>query len=128
MDSGGVVLTGVPPEWEALVTLLVAWAAAWLVQPLTAIAKKLGCTQGPTTVAVSAALSLLVATGFSVAAAQASGQPATLAQVVVSAGLAFLRANGAYLSNVQAGRKGAGEAPGAVQQPPDDGPQIRVLE
>ncbi|MFC6592432.1 hypothetical protein ACFP81_10775 [Deinococcus lacus] len=117
MDSGGVTLTGVPPEWEPLLTLLVAWASAWLVQPLTAIAKKVGCTQGPTTVAVSAGLSLLVAAGFSVAAAQASGQTVALGQVLLSAVLAFVRANGAYLGQVQAGEErgtGEGRAPSST--------------
>ena len=135
MDSDGLTLTGVPAEYEPLVTLFIAWVSAWLVQPLTALTKKWGGTRGPSTVAVSAMLSLLVSVGFSAAASRATGG-LNLWQVLGSAGLAFLRANGNYVNDVFVGRKAARAGP-PPESPPeqmpgpdsdDPHPVVRVLE
>lgn len=53
-------LPGVPAEWQALLALVITGLSGWLVVPLTALSKRLGSTKGPTTVLISAALSLVV--------------------------------------------------------------------
>lgn len=57
-------LPGVPAEWQALLALAITGLSGWLVVPLTALSKRLGCTKGPTTVLISAALSLAVTLGI----------------------------------------------------------------
>ena len=93
------------------------WLSAVLVGPLTAIAKKLGRTSGPTTVAISAAMSLLVALGFSLwqAAATQSGVP--WGQALLLALIAFIKSNGDYISRVFATAKGQGTTEVTVNLP-----------
>lgn len=98
--------TGIPAEYQATVILLVGLIAGWLVQPLTAIWKKLGRTQGPTTVFISGVLSLVVALGFNFAQAVADGRGQNLWHVLFIALIAFLKANGDYLSRVFGTAKG----------------------
>lgn len=99
--------SGIPAEYQHVVTVLVGLLAAVLVQPLTALGKKLGRTQGVTTVAVSGVLSLLVALGFTLAQALATHHEQNLWGTLLIALVAFLKANGDYLTRVFANAKGA---------------------
>lgn len=89
-------ISGIPAEHEPLVVLVVGLLSSALVGPLTAIAKKLGGTTGPSTVAISAALSLVVAFGFEFARALA-GEQRTIWSALLIAFIAFSRSNGEYV-------------------------------
>ncbi|UQN05427.1 hypothetical protein [Deinococcus sp. QL22] len=107
---------GIPPEYTTLVTLGIGVVTGWLVYPLTAIAKKLGRTEGPTTVAISAGLSLAVALGLTLIQADASRGDAPLWPALFSAFLGWLQANGTYIARAQAISKGNALAPQSAPQ------------
>lgn len=108
---------GLPAEWQPLATVAIALASSLLVGPLTAIAKKLGRTSGPTTVAISAVLSLAVALVFTGWQAAASNTALPWGTAVVMAVLGFLKANGDYISRVFAVGKALDSAPVPPPQP-----------
>lgn len=110
-----IVIPGLPAEYTPVITTLIGYVAGWLVGPLTAIWKKLGRTNGVTTVGVSAVLSLLVSLGFTIATTLAGG-PLNIGHALVIALIAFVRANGAYLMQVQSNAKANKEAPPVVTQ------------
>lgn len=97
---------GIPAEYQTMITVVVGLLSSILVQPLTAIAKKLGRTQGPTTVVISAALSLLIAYGFAVSQALATGERVPFWSALIIALIAFLKANGDYLTRVFTSARG----------------------
>lgn len=109
-----IVIPGVPADYAAFIYTLIGLLSAWLVSPVTAIIKKLGGTSGATTVTVSAALSLLVSLGFALSAAAAQGGAINWLGVLLGALVAFLRANGEYLTRSQAAQKAALPAPATV--------------
>lgn len=85
-----------------LFSTVIGLLSAWLIIPLTALAKKLGRTTGPTTVTVSAFFSaLLVGVGGWVLGLYGTGT-ASYGAACWAALLAFLKANGDYLTKVQA--------------------------
>lgn len=96
------------------ITLVIGLISALLVHPLTAIFKHLGKTQGPTTVLISGVLSLLISGAFTLWQAAASHTGAALLPALLSAVLAFIAANGAYLAQVQSSIKGASLAMPAI--------------
>ncbi|WP_407543762.1 hypothetical protein Q0M94_28580 (plasmid) [Deinococcus radiomollis] len=92
------------------ITLAIGLLSALLVHPLTAIFKRLGRTQGPTTVLISGVLSLLISGGFTIWHATAAHVGAGLLPALLSALTAFIAANGAYIAQVQSSLKGAAQA------------------
>jgi len=106
------------------ITVAIGLLSALLVHPLTAIFKHLGKTQGPTTVLISGVLSLLISGGFTLWQAAASHTGAALLPALLSAVLAFVAANGAYLAQVQSSIKGASLALPTVTV--NSGPQRQV--
>lgn len=109
----GIVIPGLPAEAASVVVLVIGYLSALLVAPLTAIWKRLGNTQGVSTVMVSAFLSLMVAIGWAIISAFSSGSVTIvgIGQALVVAIIAFLRANGSYLMTVQANAKANNAAP-----------------
>jgi hypothetical protein len=97
------------------ITLAIGLLSALLVHPLTAIFKKLGLTQGPTTVLISGVLSLLISGGFTLWHVAAAHVGADLWPALLSAALAFIAANGAYIAQVQSSIKGANQAMPTIQ-------------
>lgn len=117
-----IVIPNIPAEYAALIGTLIGLISAPLVTPLTALYKRFGRTSGPTTVTVSAVLSLLVSLAFAFAAAAAQGEGVNWVGVAVGAVVAFLKSNGDYLTRVQAARKAAPIAPatvGEIMPPPE---------
>lgn len=104
-------LPGVPAEYAPVLTLVIGLLSSLLVQPLTSIAKKLGRTSGPTTVAISAAISLVLAVGFALWQAAATREGVPLGMALLLAAVAFLKANGDYITRVFSSAKGAAAAP-----------------
>jgi hypothetical protein len=92
------------------ITLAIGLLSALLVHPLTAIFKRLGRTQGPTTVLISGVLSLLISGGFTLWQAAQTHTGAGLLPALMSAVTAFILANGAYLAQVSSSLKGAAQA------------------
>lgn len=121
-------ISGIPPQFEPIVTFAVGLLSAMLVGPLTAIWKKLGRTKGPTTVMVSAGLSLLIAFGFEMAQAIAAAESFNIINLVVTTFIAFLKANGRYIEQVFVSyHAGGGEADWVSkmqQQLPPDPPTL----
>ncbi|MDP9766474.1 hypothetical protein [Deinococcus enclensis] len=105
---------GIPDEYSTIVTTLIGILSAVLVQPLTSIFKKLGRTTGPGTVAISAALSLMVAFFFTFAQASATNTGLNFPGLLLIALIGFLKANGDYITRVFTTAKGA-ETAGATQ-------------
>lgn len=93
--------------YSAAIALFVGLLSGLLVHPLTAIAKRFGRTEGPTTVAISAVLSLLVSAGYALYQAAASHPGPGLWGALLNAAIAFVFANGLYLGQVSAAAKGA---------------------
>ncbi|GGO22322.1 hypothetical protein [Deinococcus humi] len=93
-------IPGVPTEYQSIVTLIVSLATGYVVLALTAICKKWFGTKGPTTVGVSAVLSLLAGFGFTAYAALAVRGDLPWTQALISAALGFVGANGAYIARV----------------------------
>lgn len=93
-------IPGVPAEYQNLVTLAIGGLTGWATVGLTAIAKRWLGTNGPTTVAVSAVMSLLAGFGFTAYAALSIRGDAPWWQALVSAAIGFVGANGAYISRV----------------------------
>ena len=104
-------LPGVPAEYAPILTLVIGLLSSLLVQPLTSIAKKLGRTSGPTTVAISAAISLVLAVGFALWQAATTRGEVSLGMALLLAAVAFLKANGDYITRVFSSAKGAAAAP-----------------
>lgn len=98
-------IPGLPAEWQVLVPVLIGLLSSLLVAPLTAIAKKMGCTTGITTVSISAGLSALIAgiAGYATGL-YGHGWAGVLAALGATV-TAFLKANGDYLTRVNANRK-----------------------
>jgi hypothetical protein len=102
--------------YEATVTLLIGLISTVFTHGLTALFKRFGNTHGPATVLVSAVLSVLLSGGFTVWQAVQSHHGSDIWQAALSAGMAFLLSNTAYLAQVAAASKGAVAAqPAAVQ-------------
>lgn len=121
-------LPGVPADWQPVLTLAIGLLSAMLVGPLTAIAKKLGCTTGPTTVAVSAGMSLLVTFGFSLWQAAATQTDMPWSQALMLALIAFLKSNGDYIRQVFATAKGQGTPEVTVNLPqPEPQPALPTI-
>lgn len=95
-------IPGVPAEYQSLVTLLIGWLTGWATLGLTAIWKKVFQTSGPSTVLVSAVMSLLAGFSFTAYAALSIRGDAPWWQALVSAGIGFIGANGTYISRVLA--------------------------
>lgn len=117
-----IVIPNIPAEYAALIGTLIGLISAPLVTPLTALYKRFGRTSGPTTVTVSAVLSVIVSVGFAFAAAAAQGGPINWVSVALGAVIAFAKSNGDYLTRVQAARKAAPIAPatvGEIMPPPE---------
>ncbi|UQN10347.1 hypothetical protein [Deinococcus sp. QL22] len=96
---------GIPAEYTAIVTVIITALTGWLVTPLTAVAKKLGRTEGPTTVLISAVLSIVIALGLTIIQAALSSGTDPLWPAVISALVGWVKANGDYLMRVQANTK-----------------------
>ncbi|MDV6376019.1 hypothetical protein [Deinococcus arenicola] len=123
-QGAGDLIPGIPAEWQTPIVVGVGLLSGFLVGPLTAIAKKLGRTTGPSTVAVSAALSLIVAVAFVLIQAATTREDVAWTAALWIALLGFIRSNGAYISSVAALIKGAEAARatvvvGEVQAPAD---------
>lgn len=123
-------LPGLPADWQPVVTLAIGLLSGVLVGPITAIAKKLGRTEGPTTVAISAAISLVLTFGFSLWQAAVTQTNLPLGQTLLLATIAFLKSNGDYISRVFSTAKGQGtpevtvNLPTPEQQPPTPAPIV----
>ncbi|GAA5514757.1 hypothetical protein Dcar01_03518 [Deinococcus carri] len=117
LAQGTDLPSGIPAEYQGVVAVLIGLLSAVLVQPLTSIAKKLGRTTGPTTVAVSAVLSLLVALGFALAQAAATRGGLNLGGALLVALVAFVKANGDYITRVFSNAKGNALAPAGLPDP-----------
>ncbi|WP_414656767.1 hypothetical protein ACINK0_11395 [Deinococcus sp. VB343] len=115
-------LPGLPADWQPVVTLAIGLLSGVLVGPLTAIAKKLGRTEGPNTVAVSAVMSLLVTLGFSLWQATASQTNMPWGQALLLALIAFVKSNGDYISRVFSTAKGQGTPEVTVNMPTPEQP------
>ncbi len=98
-------IPGVPAEYQSLVTLLIGWLTGWATVGLTAIWKKVFQTSGPSTVLVSAGMSLLAGFGFTAYAALSIRGDTPWWQALVSAAIGFIGANGTYISRVMASTK-----------------------
>lgn len=122
-------LPGLPADWQPVVTLAIGLLSGVLVGPITAIAKKLGRTEGPTTVAISAAISLVLTFGFSLWQAAVTQTNLPLGQTLLLATIAFLKSNGDYISRVFSTAKGQGTPEVTVnlptlEQPPAPAPIV----
>jgi hypothetical protein len=100
--------------YAPLLTSAIGLASAALVRPLTALYKHWRGTSGPTTVLISAVLSLLVSAGFTLWQAAATHTGPGLWPALLSAAMAFVVANGTYLAQVSAAAKGAKASPTTV--------------
>ncbi|WP_407572159.1 hypothetical protein [Deinococcus altitudinis] len=96
--------------YAPLITVGIGLFSTLLVYPLTAIAKRLGRTQGPTTVIISGVLSLLVSAGFTLWQAAATHTGAEFWPALLSAAMAFATSNGVYIGQVFAATKGAAQS------------------
>jgi hypothetical protein len=92
------------------ITFAIGLLSAALVHPLTAIFKRLGNTQGPTTVLISGVLSLVISGAFTLWQAAHTHAGTGLVPALLSALTAFIVANGRYLALVQSSVKGAAAA------------------
>lgn len=101
---------GIPEQYQAMVYGMISVIAGLLVEPLTAILKRAGGTQGATTVGISAALSLLVAFGFTLAQALTTNQNLNFWGTLAVAFWAFLQSNGSYISKMMAAKRGTEKA------------------
>lgn len=103
-------IPGIPTEYQAVVPVAIGVLASYLVAPLTALYKKLGKSEGITTVTISAALSALIAgvAGYATGL-YGTGSHAVFAAIGASL-TAFLKANGDYQSRVNANKKAITEA------------------
>ncbi len=108
-----IIIPGIPAEYAAVVFTLIGVLSSWLVQPVTALLKRLGKTSGVTTVAISAALSFVTALLFAVLTA--SGSDVNWLGVLVTTVIAFVKANGDYISKQQA----ANRTPSALPERPE---------
>lgn len=108
-----IVIPGVTPEINAVLTVVVGYLSALLVGPLTALSKKWFNTEGVTTVSVSALLSGLIGVGITIY--QATQGNVGWGGVIVAL-LAFIKSNGDYLIKRQA-TKGAVEKAVTNPQP-----------
>jgi hypothetical protein len=97
------------------ITFAIGLLSAALVHPLTAIFKRLGNTQGPTTVLISGVLSLVISGAFTLWQAAHTHAGTGLIPALLSALTAFIVANGRYLALVQSSVKGANQAMPTVQ-------------
>lgn len=113
MNMENIVIPGLPAEYALIVNTVIGLLSAALVGPATAIAKKWFKTEGVTTVAVSAALSTLVAVGVMIY--QAAQGTLSWSGVIIGL-IAFIRSNGEYLKVRQA-TKGAVEKAVTNPQP-----------
>lgn len=105
LGSAAAQVVGIPDSDLALVNMVIALLAGMLVKPLTAIVKKLGNTHGVTTVSISIGLSLVAAFGYAYLQAQGAGENLSVWQTLFIALIAFLKANGDYISSVFAAKK-----------------------
>lgn len=111
-------IPGVPADVQPVVTLIVSFLTGYVVLALTAISKKWFNTKGPTTVAVSAGLSVLAGFGFTAYAALAVRGDMPWTQALMAAFLGFVGSNGAYLARVFASSSALKKAATAVQETP----------
>ena len=112
----GIIIPGVPAEYAAIATTLIGIVSSLLVGPATAIAKKLWGTEGVSTVAISAALSFIVGMMWAAIGA-ASGGTFNIIQALTITAIAFVKANGDYISRAQANVKANKAAPPIAAQP-----------
>ncbi|CAM4435778.1 hypothetical protein [Deinococcus marmoris] len=115
---------GIPAEYQPYVTAAVALLTGILVQPLTAVFKKLWNTSGPSTVGLSAVLSLLIGVGFTAWAAVTAQGDVPWAQAIMAAVFGFFKANGDYITRVFGNLKALEQAaplPTAPITPPEGG-------
>ena len=89
---------GVPIEAQSY---LIGALSALLVRPLTAVAKQLGRTSGPTTVVISGVISALVNAGFGLY----FKVYATPAEAIIASFAGFVLAAGLYHADVHAKAK-----------------------
>ncbi len=101
---------GIPEQYQTMIYGMISVVAGLLVEPLTAIFKRAGGTQGATTVGISAALSLLVAFGFTLAQALTTNQNLNFWGTLAVAFWAFLQSNGSYISKMLAAKRGSEKA------------------
>lgn len=111
-------IPGVPAEYQNLVTLIIGGLTGWATIGLTGIAKWAFKTSGPSTVAVSAVMSLLTGFGFTAYAALSIRGDAPWWQALISAAIGFVGANGTYITRVFASSSALKKAATAVQENP----------
>lgn len=104
-----LVIPGLPADLASIFTVVIGLIASMLVGPLTAIWKKAGKTEGPTTVGISAVLSLIVGIIYAVISAS-SGGAFNIVQALVVAVVAFVKSNGSYIMAKQATAGGVEKA------------------
>jgi len=103
-------VVGIPQEYSVMVFGMIAVVSGLLVEPLTALAKRAGNTQGVTTGTVSAVLSLVVAFGFTLAQSLNTDTPVNVWAALGVAFWAFVQANGSYISKMLAAKRGTEKA------------------